>query len=163
MKVEDHQIRHQDKTSSSTSTSPKWTTKSSDPAKDRSSRAASEAAEVETAGQTASSENCYNHYARNLLLVHKWVVYFYLERYQDLVVVARVLQLHLVEAAGGEGVIQEKGHQGCLLRTPSRSSWFMEAKEAVNTRGKSLIYAIEIIRKFLSFYSTCLLTLITSS
>ena len=71
VKVEDRQIRHQDKTSSSTSTSPKWTTKSSDPAKDRSSRAASEAAEVETAGQTASSENCYNHYARNLLLVHK--------------------------------------------------------------------------------------------
>ena len=66
VKVED-QIR-QDKTSSSTS--PKWT-KSSDPAKDNSSRAASEAAEVEAAGQTASSENCYNHYARNLLLVHK--------------------------------------------------------------------------------------------
>ena len=68
VKAEDHQIR-QDKTSSSTS--PKWTTKSSDPAKDNSSRAASEAAEVEAAGQTASSENCYNHYARNLLLVHK--------------------------------------------------------------------------------------------
>ena len=67
VKAEDHQIR-QDKSSSSTS--PKWT-KSSDPAKDNSSRAASEAAEIETAGQTASSENCYNHYARNLLLVHK--------------------------------------------------------------------------------------------
>ena len=70
VKVED-QIR-QDKTSSSDSTSPKWNTKSSSDhhqaAKDNNSRL--KASEV-TAGQTASSENCYNHYARNLLLVHK--------------------------------------------------------------------------------------------
>ena len=72
VKVED-QIR-QDKTSSisSDSTSPKWNTKSSSDhhqaAKDTNSRV--KASEV-TAGQTASSENCYNHYARNLLLVHK--------------------------------------------------------------------------------------------
>ena len=72
VKVED-QIR-QDKTSSisSDSTSPKWNTKSSSDhhqaAKDNNSRV--KASEV-TAGQTASSENCYNHYARNLLLVHK--------------------------------------------------------------------------------------------
>lgn len=72
VKVED-QIR-QDKTSSisSGSTSPKWNTKSSSEhhqaAKDNNSRV--KASEV-TAGQTASSENCYNHYARNLLLVHK--------------------------------------------------------------------------------------------
>ena len=71
VKVED-QIR-QDKTSSisSGSTSPKWNTKSSSEhhqvAKDNSRVKASEV----TAGQTASSENCYNHYARNLLLVHK--------------------------------------------------------------------------------------------
>ena len=72
VKVDQDQIRQQDKTTSSTS--PKWKTKSSSdhPAKDNSRTAASEAADVEiAAGQTASSENCYNHYARNLLLVHK--------------------------------------------------------------------------------------------
>ena len=72
VKVED-QIR-QDKTSSSGSTSPKWNTKSSSDhyqaAKDNNTNSRVKASEV-TAGQTASSENCYNHYARNLLLVHK--------------------------------------------------------------------------------------------
>ena len=74
VKVED-QIR-QDKTSSisSDSTSPKWNTKSSSDhhqaAKDKNTNSRVKASEV-TAGQTASSENCYNHYARNLLLVHK--------------------------------------------------------------------------------------------
>ena len=72
VKVED-QIR-QDKTSSSGSTSPKWNTKSSSEhhqaAKDNDTKSRGKASEV-TAGQTASSENCYNHYARNLLLVHK--------------------------------------------------------------------------------------------
>ena len=71
VKVED-QIR-QDKTSSG-STSPKWNTKSSSDhhqaAKDNNTNSRVKASEV-TAGQTASSENCYNHYARNLLLVHK--------------------------------------------------------------------------------------------
>ena len=73
VKVED-QIR-QDKTSSSSdSTSPKWNTKLSSEhhqaAKDNNTNSRVKASEV-TAGQTASSENCYNHYARNLLLVHK--------------------------------------------------------------------------------------------
>ena len=72
VKVED-QIR-QDKTSSSGSTSPKWNTKSSSDhhqaAKDNNTNSRVKVSEV-TAGQTASSENCYNHYARNLLLVHK--------------------------------------------------------------------------------------------